>query len=68
MRISGGADAVHRYPRAGAVDELTLHIAPLLIGAGVHLFDGFRPDELKLEQESVESSPLATHITYRVVR
>jgi dihydrofolate reductase len=68
VRISGGADAVHQYLRVGAVDELTLHIAPVLIGAGLHLFEGFRPDELKLEQESVASSPLATHITYRVIR
>lgn len=68
VRISGGADAIRQYLRAGAVDEVTLHVAPVLVGAGLHLFDGLKPDELKLEQESVASSPLATHITYRVVR
>jgi len=68
VRISGGADAIRQYLHAGAVDEMTLHIAPVVLGEGLHLFEGFKPGDLKLEQESVASSPLATHITYRVVR
>jgi dihydrofolate reductase len=68
VRISGGADAIRQYLRAGAVDDVTLHVAPVMMGAGLHLFDGLKPGEVKLEQDSVASSPKATHITYRVVR
>jgi len=68
VRISGGADAIRQYLRAGAVDELTLHVAPVLMGGGLPLFEGFGLDDLKFEQEAVASSAKATHITYRVVR
>ena len=68
VRISGGADAIRQYLRAGAVEEVTLHVAPVLIGAGLHLFEGLKPGDMTFEQESVASSLKATHITYRVVR
>jgi dihydrofolate reductase len=66
VAIAGGADTVNQYLAAGAIDELRLHIAPVIIGAGERLFAGVPP--LQLEQVSSRGATLVTHITYRVRR
>jgi dihydrofolate reductase len=65
--VMGGADVIRQALRAGHVEELSITIAPVVLGAGKRLFDGFA-QPLQLEPISVLHSPLATHITYRVVR
>jgi hypothetical protein len=40
----------------------------LFIGEGLRLFEGVRRSELRLEQQAVTSSPLVTHLSYRVLR
>jgi dihydrofolate reductase len=65
VEIAGGASTINGYLRAGAIDELHLHIAPVLLGAGERLFDGV-PEALRLEPTKVSGSPGATHITYRL--
>ncbi len=45
----------------------TLHIAPVLLGTGVRLLDQLAPDKLSMEQLKASSSPLVTHITYKVL-
>jgi dihydrofolate reductase len=62
--IAGGASTVRQALAAGVVDELTLDIAPVLLGAGERLFDGV--DSLSLEPVEVLHSPAATHIRYAV--
>lgn len=62
--IAGGASTVRQYLAAGLVDRLTLHLVPVLLGAGEWLFDGL--DGLVLEQEEVVVSPAVTHLRYRV--
>jgi dihydrofolate reductase len=64
VSIAGGASTVQQYLRAGLIDELRLHIAPVILGSGERLLDGV--GDLKLEQVAVTSSELVTHITYRV--
>ena len=49
---------------AGVVDELTLDVAPVLLGAGERLFEGV--EALRLEPVEVLHSPAATHIRYAV--
>lgn len=66
ISIGGGADTVRQFLRAGLIDELRLHIAPLILGAGERLFDGIQ--EIKLEQIESTSSELVTHVRYRVLR
>ena len=70
VRISGGADAIRQALDAGAVDDFTLHIAPLLLGSrpgtGTRLFDHSLP--LSIEQTSASHSPHVTHVHYRVCR
>jgi dihydrofolate reductase len=62
--IAGGASTVRQALQAGAIDELMLDIAPVLLGRGERIFDdvadpGLRPIE-------VIDSPTATHVRYRV--
>lgn len=67
VRISGGAATIQQALRAGVVDELHVHIAPLLMGEGVRLFDGGR-DLPALEIMTVRPSSQVTHLSYRVLR
>ena len=61
--IAGGASTVRQALVAGVVDELTLDIAPVLLGSGERIFDGV--GSFGLEPVEVLHSPLATHIRYR---
>lgn len=63
ISIAGGAHTLHQYLRLGVVDELRLHIAPVLVGAGERLFDGLV--DVGLTPASSRSTPLVTHTTYR---
>ena len=65
--VMGGADVIRQALRAGFVEELSVSIAPIVLGAGKPLFDGFE-ETVNLEHVRVLQSPFATHITYRVVR
>ena len=65
VTIGGGADAINQYLAAGLVDELELHVVPLVLGGGARLFEGVGPD-LALEQIRVIDAPGVTHVKYRV--
>lgn len=66
VQISGGADVIQQYLKAGVVDEFQLHIAPMLLGGGVRLLDGLGNDEIKVEIVRTVESPHVTHVKYRV--
>ncbi len=61
--IAGGAATVRQALRAGVVDELTLDIAPVLLGSGERLFDGI--ETFDFEPVEALQSPLTTHVRYR---
>jgi dihydrofolate reductase len=65
--IGGGADVINQYLAAGHVDELELHVVPLLLGGGARLFEGIGPD-LELEQIRVVEAPGVAHLKYRAVK
>jgi dihydrofolate reductase len=65
VSIAGGASTVRQYLAAGHVDELRLHVAPLVLGQGERLLDGV--GDLQLEQLQVTSTDLVTHLRYRVL-
>ena len=65
VHVMGGADVIRQSLAAGYVEEFTLTIAPVVLGGGKRLFEGFDED-LDLEHVRVLQSPFATHITYRV--
>jgi dihydrofolate reductase len=64
--VMGGADTIRQALRGGYVEELTITIAPVVLGGGKRLFDGF-DESLNLEHVRLLQSPFATHITYRVL-
>jgi dihydrofolate reductase len=66
VAIGGGAQTVRQYLSAGLIDELRLHVAPVVLGAGERLFDGV--GDLTLEPISVSGTGLVTHVSYRVAR
>jgi dihydrofolate reductase len=67
VHVMGGADVIRQALEAGLVDELTIIIAPVVLGAGKRLFEGFS-SSLDLEQVGVRQSRYATFIDYRVRR
>jgi dihydrofolate reductase len=69
VAVGGGANAVQQYLRAGLLDELQIHVVPLMLGGGVRLFENhLGPDQLELERIRVVDSPSVTHLRYRVVK
>ena len=65
VMVNGGADVDRQYLNAGLIDEIRLHVAPVLLGGGTPLFAGVHPD-LRLVPSQATNSPLATHLTYQV--
>jgi dihydrofolate reductase len=65
--IGGGAATINQYLAAGLVDELWLHVVPVLLSGGKRLFAGVGPD-LKLEEVRVVQAPGVAHLKYRVVK
>jgi dihydrofolate reductase len=63
-----GADVAQQVLRAGKLDEIQVSVVPLLLGAGVRLFDHLGPDPIQLEQIRVIASEGVTHLRYRVLR
>jgi dihydrofolate reductase len=66
VAIAGGAQTARQYLRAGLIDELTLHISPVVLGAGERLLEDV--GDLRLEPISATHSPRTTHVRYRVLR
>ena len=67
VNVMGGGDVIRQALAAGLVDELTIVIAPVILGGGKRLFDGFTTS-IELEHLGVRQSPLATFVDYRVRR
>ena len=65
MALGGGADLIRQGLAAGVVDELAVSTAPIVLGGGKRLFEGFHEDR-ELDVIGVWSSPYATHVRYGV--
>jgi len=63
-----GADIGQQLIRAGRVDELHVHLVPVLFGAGTRLFDNLGDDHIQLEITRVVQGSTATHLRYRVLK
>jgi dihydrofolate reductase len=68
VHVAGGANTIQQFLSGGLLDELQLHVVPLLFGAGVRLFDGLGTAPLELETVRVVESPGVTHLKFRVVK
>jgi dihydrofolate reductase len=67
VHVMGGADVIRQALEAGIVDELTIIVAPVVLGGGKRLFEGFTKS-FDLEHLGVRQSQYATFIDYRLVR
>lgn len=65
--IWGGADVIRQSLEAGLLDELQLHLVPIVLGGGVRLFEGFGGPGVELEKAGVVDTPRATHLRYRAL-
>jgi dihydrofolate reductase len=66
VSVAGGAATVRQVLAAGQLDELYLHIVPVLLGGGERLLDDV--GDPRLEIVKTVGSPTVTHVKYRVVR
>jgi Dihydrofolate reductase len=64
VSLAGGASAAQQYLAAGFVDEMEISIAPTLLGAGEHLFEGVGDDLHGLEHVRTVVAPKVTHIKF----
>jgi dihydrofolate reductase len=64
VSIAGGANTIQQFIKAGLLDELQIHLVPLLLGGGTRLLDNL--GDAKLEKIRVIDSPLVTHLKFRL--
>lgn len=68
MTIGGGAEAIQQFLEAGLVDELQIHVVPVLLGGGARLLDRVGPDDVELETTTVMEAAGVVHLRYRARR
>jgi dihydrofolate reductase len=66
VAIFGGAGIFQAYLRAGLVDELQIHLVPVLLHRGVRLFDHLDAEPIKLQKTRAIETPSATHLRLAV--
>jgi dihydrofolate reductase len=68
VAVMGGANLIRQYLAAGLVDEVSLHVVPVLFGTGTRLFEQFSEEHVHLETLEVINTPTAIHTRYRVLK
>lgn len=66
VKIMGGGTTVNQYMKAGLIDELWLHIVPVIVGAGVRLFESV--PNLNMEPVEISGTNVVTHIRYSILK
>ncbi len=67
VMLWGGGSIIQQYLAAGLLDELELHVVPVLLGDGARIFGNLGDAEIRLEQVRAVEAPGVTHLKYRVV-
>jgi dihydrofolate reductase len=65
--VGGGANIAQQFLKAGVIEEIQIHFIPVLLGAGIRLFDQLGAESVKLESAGVIAAPDAAHLKFRVV-
>jgi dihydrofolate reductase len=66
--VAGGANVAQQVLSAGMLDEIQIHLVPVLLGGGTRLLDHLEKTTVQLESTRVIESPAVTHLRYRVAR
>ena len=67
VAVMGGAEIGQQFIRAGLVDEISIHLVPVLFGSGTRMFENLGGEHIQLETAGVIETPEATHLRLRVV-
>lgn len=68
VMVAGGANTVQQYLKAGVLDEINVHLIPVLLGDGTRLFEDLGAEPMELEMVSAIEAPEVTHLRFRVVK
>jgi dihydrofolate reductase len=68
VTVMGGAETGQQYLKAGLVDELSIHLVPVLFGGGTRMFEHLGDQHLRLEHAGQVQTAAATHLRYRVLK
>jgi dihydrofolate reductase len=68
IRVIGGASAIQQFIKAGWLDEIEIHLIPILLGEGIRLFENIGTEPINFEQISLTEEPGVTHFRFRVVK
>ncbi len=68
IMLLGGANVAQQFLKAGLLDEIHLHLVPVLLGEGIRLFESIGREPIQLEQISLTEEPGITHFRFRVVK
>ncbi|MGP4110296.1 dihydrofolate reductase family protein [Streptomyces sp. 4N509B] len=68
VSVMGGADCIRQCVRAGLVDEISVHLVPVLFGGGLRLFEGLGEEHVRLETVASVRTTSAVHLRWRVLR
>lgn len=66
--MAGGANVIQQVLATGLLDEIQIHLVPVLFGEGRRLFDQVGTERLELESTRVIDSPGVTHLRFRLPR
>jgi dihydrofolate reductase len=68
VTVMGGASTGQQFLRAGLIDELSIHLVPILLGDGTRMFEHLGDEPILLERGGLTDTAAATHLRLRVVR
>jgi dihydrofolate reductase len=68
VAVMGGAEIGQQFIRAGLVDEISIHLVPVLLGSGTRMFENLGGEYIQLETVEVIETPDATHLRFRIVK
>ena len=68
ISVMGGANVAQQFIRAGLIDEIQIHLVPVLFGSGTRLFEHLGDEHIQLEAVEVIPTSAATHLRFRIVR
>ena len=68
IAIMGGANIAQQFLKAGLIDEISLHVAPVIFGSGTQLFENLGNEHIRLETPEVIETAESTHLRFRVIK
>jgi dihydrofolate reductase len=66
--VWGGANIMRQYLKAHLLDEMHIHLVPILLGGGIRLFESLDPEGIELRMLNSIQTPGATHLRFEVVK